>query len=269
MIIDFHTHIFPAKIAKSTVASLSERGYVKAHSDGTAEGLISLLESAGVGMAINLPVITNPDKFDSVLGYAKELSAAEYTGARIISFAGAHPAMDDIEEKLTRVKDAGILGIKIHNGYQGVYFDDPRCVNLVSLAKKFGLVVITHGGFDSGCADSPIMCTPRRVLNLLDRVGGYGKLVIAHLGGNEMFDEVYSELAGEDVYFDTGYNLPNIEESKFKMLLEKHGEDRILFASDSPWCNIGSLVELLKGYRLGAEAEEKIFSRNAIKLLGM
>ena len=71
------------------------------------------------------------------------------------------------------------------------------------------------------------------------------------------------------LYFDTGYNLPNVSESKFKMLVEKHGEDKILFASDSPWCNIGTLVELLKSYNLGKEAEEKIFSRNAIKLLGM
>ena len=80
---------------------------------------------------------------------------------------------------------------------------------------------------------------------------------------------MYSLLAGEDVYFDTAYILHSIGEEQFKRILDKHGSDRILFATDSPWQNIAREVEIIKEFKLGDESEERIFSLNARKLLGI
>lgn len=269
MIIDFHTHLFPDKIARATVDALAKRGGIKAYSDGTLDGLLSALSDAGVDIAVNLPVLTKPSHFESVLSFAKGLCEREYNGPRIISFAGAHPDMENAEEKLKSVKDAGFLGIKLHPDYQGTFFDDPRYVKIIECAKSLDLIVLTHAGFDFAYPGEPIKCTPKRVLRLLDKIGGYSKLVLAHIGGNELADEVYAELAGEDVYFDTAYSLHGVSEGMFKKILFKHGDERILFATDSPWRNVKEEVGIIKGYALGEEAERRIFSENAIKLLGI
>ena len=70
-------------------------------------------------------------------------------------------------------------------------------------------------------------------------------------------------------YFDTAYILGYIERSDFLRIIEKHGESKILFASDSPWQNIGENVKRLRSFELGAEREDKIFYKNAASLLGM
>ena len=269
MIIDFHTHVFPEKIAGATIATLAKNGNTPPHSGGTVSGLISALESAGADIAVNQPVLTKPTQFDSITRFASELNAKKYGGTKIISFAGAHPDMEDVDGKLKHLCDLGFLGIKIHPDYQNTFIDDDRYAEIFRCAKKYGLTVLTHAGLDGAYVGQPIKCTPRRVLNLLDKIGGYDKIVLAHIGANELYGEVYSELCGRDVYFDTAYSLHSVGEDMFKRILYKHGEDKILFGSDSPWRNIKEETELITGYNLGHFTEEKIFSQNARKILGL
>ncbi len=47
MVVDFHTHIFPEKIAGKTITYLEEKAHIKAFNDGTEEGLIRSMEAAG------------------------------------------------------------------------------------------------------------------------------------------------------------------------------------------------------------------------------
>ena len=49
--------------------------------------------------------------------------------------------------------------------------------------------------------------------------------------------------------------------------LLRHGADRVLFASDSPWDSQKDYVAILKSFRLGEEAEEMLFHRNAESIL--
>ena len=269
MIIDFHTHAFPDKIAAATVAALAKISNSTPYHNGTREGLLSSLADAGADIGINLPVLTKPGQFESVLRFATELNAAQYRGAKIISFAGAHPDMEDIEGKIKRLKELGFLGIKVHPDYQSTFIDDDRYAEIFSAAKKYGLIVLTHAGLDAAYVGQPIKCTPRRVLKLLDKIGGYDKIVLAHIGGNEMYGEVYSELCGLDIYFDTAYSLNSVGEVTFKKILEKHGDEKILFGSDAPWQNIGVDIDIIKKYNLGEDSERRIFSENARKLLGL
>ena len=268
MIIDFHTHIFPDKIAKGALSKLAEVGGIKPYSDGTEANLISSTERAGVTIAVNLPVLTRPEQFSGTMRFASEINKKYDTGLGILSFAGVHPDLPDPEMAIDEVVNGGFLGIKIHPDYQGTFIDDERYVRLLSLAKARGLITVTHAGFDVGFIGEPIKCTPTRTLKLLDRLGGYDKLVLAHLGGNMLFDDVYDNLAGEDVYFDTAYSLHEATREQFFKILEKHGEDKILFATDSPWRDIAEEVEFIKKYKLG-DAEKKIFSLNAKRLLNL
>lgn len=269
--VDFHTHVFPDKIAHSSITALEKSANTTAFLDGTEQGLKSDIIKAGVSIAVALPVLTKPTQFDSVFNYALSLNSKfnPSLGANILSFAGVHPDLDDVENKLQKVKDAGFLGVKIHPDYQGVFIDDERYVNIVKKAKELGLIVVTHAGVDDGFLDMPVRCTPKRALNLLDKVGGYDKMVFAHLGGNRMFDEVLSLLAGKDVYFDTGFSLDQVTDKQFLQLVKKHGANKILFATDSPWRDISTEKARVMAMDLTEEEKELILCKNALKLLNL
>lgn len=269
MIIDLHTHIFPEKIAKKTIEYLSEKGGIPPFSDGSYSGLISEMEKADVDIAVNLPVVTAPRQFESVNRFAMELNAmAQTNGWRIISFGGIHPACEDIEGKMKLIAESGFIGVKVHPDYQETFIDDEGYVRILEAAKKYGLVVVTHAGVDGGYRGCPVRCTPERARRLIERVG-YDRLVLAHMGANEMAEQVIDTLCGLDVYFDTAYVLRNMSRETFLKMLEKHGEDKILFASDSPWSSIEGDVKIIKGFGLDKRTEEKIFYENAKKLLGI
>lgn len=269
MIIDFHTHIFPDKIAERTIALLSEKGSMTAFSNGTVDGLVSEMKNAGVDISITLPVMTSPSQFDSVNRFAAEINKSFCDEKRkLISFAGIHPDCEDIEGKMSFIKESGFLGVKIHPDYQGTYIDDEKYVKILECAKKYDLIVITHSGVDAAYRDQPVKCTPERALKLIRRVP-HSKFVLAHLGANEMPEEVLEKLCGEDVYFDTAFVLRYTDKEIFEKIIEKHGADKILFATDSPWSSVKGDVEIIKSFALDKNTENKIFFENAKKLLGI
>ena len=61
-IIDFHTHVFPDKIAAATVARMSAESRLTAFSDGSETGLTASMRQAGIDLSVVLPVVTNPVK---------------------------------------------------------------------------------------------------------------------------------------------------------------------------------------------------------------
>lgn len=264
MVIDFHTHIFPDKIASATIEALSESASIPPHSDGTYDGLISKMERAGVDISVNLPVVTRPTQVDSIMRFSSEINS-KYK--KVISFAGIHPDSEDTDAILENIKQNGFLGIKLHPDYQGAFVDDPRYIRIMKKAKELDLITVTHAGLDGAFVGQEIKCTPTRVLRVLDALGGYDKLVLAHMGANELFNETLSELAGENVYFDTAYVLPTLGQEMFARILEKHGEDKVLFATDSPWQDALEQIEIIKSYGLDNETENKIFCENAKRLL--
>ncbi len=246
---------------------LSQKANIPAYACGTLSGLQQELEKAGVSLGISLPVLTRPQSFESVLNFAVQVNEGYRNGEhRVYSFAGIHPDCEDIEEKLALVKKQGIKGIKIHPEYQATYIDDERYIRIFHAAAEEDLIVVAHSGEDAGYPDS-LHCTPERVLNALKKVEKPFKFVLAHMGACGMYDEVYELLAGKNVYFDTAYVLETISKDSFIKILEKHGADRILFASDSPWQSIEKSVEYFSSLGIEQEDAEKILYKNAAKLL--
>ena len=268
MIIDFHTHVFPEKIAGKTIELLKAKGGVPAFSDGTANGLSEKLESAGVDIAVTLPVLTNPLSFDGVNRYAKEINEEfKDKSRRIISFGAIHPLCEDIEGKMAKLKSEGFLGVKIHPDYQGAYINDEGYVKILNAARELDLVVITHAGVDFAYPDD-VHCTASLAKELL-RKAPHKKFVMAHLGGVKLAEEFLKAFEGDEVYFDTGYVLREIGEEIIKSFIARVGEDRILFASDSPWSDILRDAEILRSINIDEKTKEKLFMQNAKKLLGI
>lgn len=269
MIIDFHTHIFPDKIATRTIDLLSKNEGIPSYSDGTVKGLIAKMEAGGTDISINLPVLTNPNQFDSVNAFAKEINEFfKYKKKRIISFAGIHPLCEGIDEKMKFIKDSGFSGVKIHPDYQGAFINDDGYLRIVECAKEYDLIVVTHSGVDPAFKDAPIRCTPQLAKEIIKKTG-HKKMVFAHMGANELYSQVINTLAGEDVYLDTSFVLKTIKKETFIDILERHGEDKILFASDSPWNDIKDNLSIIKSFSLKKETEDKLLYLNAKGLLGI
>lgn len=269
MIIDFHTHVFPDKIAQKTIDFLAEKGGSPYYANGTVQGLLTALEKAGASIGVALPVLTKPEQFESVLNYVTALNENFSTqGLKIISFAGIHPKCTDIKGKLLKVKELGFKGVKIHPDYQDTFFDDEGYVEILKCAKELDLIVVTHAGVDVAYKNQEPKCLPSLIKKVIEKVG-HNKLVLAHFGSSQMVNEFLDLVAGENVYIDTALVLKHLSFEDFNKVLKKHGEDKILFASDSPWSDIESDVNIVKNFVKDKNVLNKILYQNAEKLLGI
>lgn len=267
MLIDFHTHIFPEKIAKKTIDLLAQKSNGNPFTDGTDLGLVQEMEKSDADICITLPVVTKPSQFDSINKYAVEIND-KYSSAkrRLISFGGIHPACENIPEKMKFLKDSGLIGVKIHPDYQDTFIDDEGYLKIISAAKELDMIVVTHAGVDDGYIGTPVKCPPELTRKVIKKIG-HKKLVLGHYGGHKQWEKVLDLLCDFDVYFDTAFTLHEIEPAIFNQILSRHGDDKILFASDCPWQSIKGHKNILKTFDLGQQTEDKIFYKNALKLL--
>lgn len=262
MIIDFHTHIFPEKIAASTVDYLAEICNTKPYTKATKESLLSSMNQADITLSVALPVATKASQMDSINRFA-----AGFQDGPILSFAGIHPDCEDYRKALLAIKQAGFKGIKLHPDYQNVYFNDIRYKRMIDFASELDLIVVVHAGMDPKCPQD-IHCTPKMAREVIDEVAPE-RLVLAHFGGNQMTGEVEEQLIGQPVYLDTAVVLNYLKEEEFIRLARNHGMDRILFATDSPWAGQTEFVEKIRQSALTEKEKEQIFSENARRLLGL
>lgn len=263
MIIDFHTHTFPDKIAPKTIAALERVSGITAATDGTLNGLLHSMEQADVSLSVIQPVVTKPAQFETINLFAAETNR-RYAG-KLLSFGGIHPDCENYKEKLDWIKSLGLPGIKLHPDYQGVMIDDVRYMNIIEYADSLGLIILTHAGIDIGLPE-PVHCPPAKMRKVLDCIKP-SKMVLAHYGGWKQWEDVAQHLAGERVWFDTSFTFDYIDREDFLALLQRHGSDRLLFATDSPWSSVADAINYVKELPLSEDAKDAILYRNAQKLL--
>ena len=264
MIVDFHTHTFPDEIAEKTIAYLSRIGQIQPYRAGTVRALKESMAACGIDYSVVLPVATSPKQERTINGVSAALN-----GKDGLFFAGAiHPDCADVPGTLDFIRQSGLFGIKLHPDYQGVRFDDPRYIRIMAEAASRGLYVITHAGMDIAFRDN-IHCTPDMVLRVLHALEGVidDKLILAHLGGFALEDEVLEKLCGKPVWMDTAAVL-HIRPAKCRAIIEKHGPEKILFGSDSPWESQRDFADRLIGFGFSDADTQRMLWQNAQTILG-
>ncbi len=267
MVIDFHTHIFPDKIAERAITKLETNANIKAFLNGTKARLYESMLEEGVDISVLLPVVTDPKQTESINRFALEITeeyADEKTG-RFISFGGVHPKSPTLKEDLKWIKEHGLLGIKLHPDYQDTYFNDRDYERAVDYASELGLITVVHAGVDLAFPED-VHCTPQMAAKVIETVRPE-KLVLAHTGGYLMWDEVEEWIVGKDVYMDISYSLHRISREQFVRIVRNHGVERMLFGTDSPWGGQSQVQELLEKMPLTPEEKESILWKNGAKLL--
>lgn len=267
MVIDFHTHIFPDTLAPRARQALMDNtekfgNSYTALTEMTRDSLIEHMDAWGVDISVIQPVITKPSQTVTT-----NIWAAETAGERIVAFGGIHPGTDDYKRDIDLVASLGLKGIKLHAEYQGFYPDEMRMLRIYDYAFSKGIVVLHHAGYDPGMPP-PFRSVPERFAKVLDEMKG-GTLVLAHLGGQSMWDEVEKHLVGKNVYFDTAMGFECFSSEQFLRIVKNHGADKILFATDSPWSDASRELAVFRGLDLSERERKLILEHNARRLLGI
>lgn len=280
MIIDFHVHTFPAEISEKVLMKLSKASHTKYFTNGSRQNLLSSMNDASVTYSVNLPVMTRVDQVEKI-NHTLISEREKLFEQGIITFGGMHPDYMDYKAELKRLKENGIKGIKIHPAYQNTDLDDTRFLHIIDYASSLGLIVLTHAGIDIGIYDHNY-ASVSHILHVLDTVHP-DKFVLAHMGNWACWKEVEQDLAGADVWFDTAFAIGpvtqddaksgtpyiacNLSDEQFVRIVKKHGADKILFATDSPWEGQKDYIERMERMPLSIQEKKKIFSKNAVRLL--
>ena len=270
MIIDFHTHQFPDKIAEKTIGMLAAKGGHTPHTNGTARDLSRVLTESGVDLGIVLPVVTKPSQFETVNECAAALHDAY---PNLLSFGGIHPEDENIEAHVAKIAALGLKGIKIHPDYQGIMIDDERYIRIAQEALSHGLMIVTHAGVDDGFPET-VHCPPERARRFLDAVYG-GKnpdkamIVFAHGGANRMYDDAIRYLGEWNVYFDLAAITAYTDSATVTKIIRAHGAKRILFASDCPWGSPLQAADFVRSLDINEADKCAILGENARRALGI
>ena len=230
MVIDFHVHAFDERIAEKAISKLETIGNIKAFHRGTIRETIECFDKWGVDKGGLVPIATKPSQQKTINDWAFAQASD-----RIIPFGSVHPDAEDVFEELERIKSMGMKGIKFHPDYQNFMIDDERMFPIYKKCAEIGLIVVFHSGYDFLSPDL-IHARPEASARAFKAVPEM-TMVLAHLGGMKLYDDVEKYLVGlkGNLYFDTALTSTCVDKTQFERIVKNHGADRILLASDSPW----------------------------------
>jgi predicted TIM-barrel fold metal-dependent hydrolase len=260
-IIDFHTHIWPDDIAKRAIEKITNTTPgAKAFSDGTLNGLKNSMNQAGINCAVILPIATKPTQVETINNSCKNLMSD-----RIVPFGTIYPKTKKFPKDIEYLANIGVKGIKMHPEYQNFYIQEKKYFPIYEILQHKDLILVFHAGKDPGpfLGDHALPDAIKKVHQNFPKL----KIVAAHMGGWMLWKQVEKEIIDLPIFFDTSATRRWIGTERFLRMIKKHGTEKILFGTDSPWFNQKKDVEWLYTLKVSWEDKEKIFYKNAKELL--
>jgi hypothetical protein len=261
VVVDFHTHIYPDGVAAVAIAGVRDRAGVVAYTDGTARGLLCSMQEAGIDLSIICSIATKPSQVTRLHQWLQDIRSDH-----LLPLATTHPEVADQQNLVRTLKASGFQGFKLHPDYQGFFIDDARIFPFYEAAEAEGMFILFHTGLDLGLP-TPMHGTPRAIATI-NKVFPYLRIVAAHMGGLDVYQQTEEHLLGTNVYFDTSFVLQQMPLGLVQRFFDKHPIERFLFASDSPWRNQTDELRYLRSLPfLTDNQRDKILGENAMRLL--
>ncbi len=260
-IIDFHTHAFPDALAERAMCQLlAETDSVTAFLDGKLSSLLASMDANGIEKSIICSIATKPGQFEPIFKWSQQIRSD-----RIIPLVSVHPFDPAGTDRIHRVAQEGFAGIKMHPYYQDFDIDDKRLDPLYDALQQEGLMLTMHTGFDFAF-EWIDRGGPRRISDVLTRFPDL-KLITTHLGSWQQWDEVETYLIGKPIYMETSFSVKYLNHDQLRRMILAHPSDYVLFGTDSPWTDQAAEIESFEKLGLPEALLEKIFYKNAKKLL--
>lgn len=276
MLIDCHTHAFADKIAEKAVEQLINYYNIRTNFGGRLTDLLKSAIEARLDAMVLLVAATKPEQVKPANDWALQLNTASREELkkeshlesipRIIPFGTYHPDDPNWIIEINRLRNAGIKGIKLHPEFQGIDLANPK-LNDFFAEIEADFILMVHIG-------DPIVSpsnksTPQKVAAILKRFPKL-KVIAAHLGGYQFWEQACHVLAGRDIYLDTSSSLEYIESGLLREILLRHDPERILFGSDYPLRSPSQELSLIEQLNwLSNTQKERILGKNCAKLLGI
>jgi predicted TIM-barrel fold metal-dependent hydrolase len=113
-----------------------------------------------------------------------------------------------------------------------------------------------------------IRSAPERVLKVIEKFPEL-KIIVAHMGGVLMWEEVLEKLAGKNIYLDTSDSIRIMKKELFEQFFEKHDFDKIIYGSDFPIQDPKEEIEFVKTLNISEKNKQKILSCNIKNLINL
>lgn len=258
MIIDFHTHIYPDKIAAKGVQYVGDFYGFHLTTKGTNAHLRQCCTEAGVDKRVLLAVSVRPDQVDSINAWLRGQLDSDTFG-----FAALHPFMEDPLARLETFPSLGFTGVKFHPDMQRFSIDDPHMDPIYAWLQNHKFPVYFHMGDPRYDYSRPI-----RLARVLDRFPDM-RVIAAHLGGYERWDEATKCLSGSEVYYDTSSAVAFLAPERAAEIIRGHGVNRVFFGTDYPVATQKEELERFRKLPLLPTERQAILWENACQFLGI
>jgi len=261
LIIDTHTHIFPDSYAAAVLQSTAKMFNVPTFGTATAADLLAKMDTCGISHAVIHMVSPTPS---GVIDTNTWL--IQQRQERFIKFGTLHPLFKNCEDEIRRLKDGGVKGVKFQPDVQQ-FTPDEKCLTyaMYEALAQHDLTVMFHVGGEP--LPSPRdRSKPSMILNIA-RDFPELKIIAAHLGGLNMWEDVYEMLAGmPNIYLESSLSYEFIEPALAEKIIRRHGNDKIFFGTDYPFGDVKtSLAAALSVPFLTSAEREEILGQNAWK----
>lgn len=244
-IIDAHAHIFPEKIAENATINIGH--FYDLHMDdcGISKRLIESGDKIGVSKYLVCSTATTPHQTASINQFiANECNEHSC----FVGFGTTHPDSENIEDDIDHIEKLGLKGVKLHPDFQQFDADSEKAFKIYEIIEG-RLPLLIH------CGDNRYdYSAPSRIANIHKNFPKL-KLIAAHLGGYQRWNEAESCLTGlKNVRFDVSSSLAFISPEKAVHMIRSYGIENCFFGSDFPmWSHE---KELERFFALGLSEEE-------------
>ncbi|MDR2650144.1 MAG: amidohydrolase family protein [Clostridiales bacterium] len=258
MIIDFHAHVYPSRIADKAVHNVSRFYNIEVRCDGTAETLLEIGRRARIDKFLIHSVAQKPEQIRNINNFIA--LQCEHNPDAFIGFGTLHIGAWNIAEEIDNIIALGLKGVKLHPDIQGFYIDDERMMNIFSLLENRLPVLIHAGDYRYDYSH------PSRIARVID---SFPKLTViaAHFGGWSIFDLALEYLEHRFCYLDVSSSMMFLGNRRSEELIRAYGANRILFGSDYPMWDPASELERFQSLNISNAEKDLILSGNALKIL--
>ena len=262
MLIDCHVHLFPDALAGRTLEHLASIAKMPYYTQGTVDDTLRRMDEAGVDISVVQHIATRPTQQKKINDFAASIQSD-----RIVCFGTVHPSAPDMVEELYRIRELGLHGVKLHPDYQDFFVDDPHLAPLYETAQKLKLPILMHTGFDP--VSPQAIHGPAQAVAQVAHSYPELTLIAAHMGGLSDYDRAERYLVGSGVYLDLSMSSVYCPQEQFARMVQRHGAERLLFATDCPWSRAEDELKLLDTVPLTEQEKDMVCFGNALRILGM
>ncbi|MDR1755333.1 MAG: amidohydrolase family protein [Eubacterium sp.] len=262
-IIDCHAHVFPDKIAAKASLNIGAFYNLAMRFDGTVKALLDVCKKNNILKCLVNSVATVPEQVRNINVFIRDC-VLESQG-QFFGFAALHPGQSplEIDDELSFINECGLKGIKLHPDFQKFGIDDRDAYKIYERIEN-KLPLLIHTGDSRFRFSSP--------LKLKTVLRDFPKLIIiaAHFGGWSEWEDAAGALADiPNVYVDTSSSLYEISFKKAMEYINMYTPERVLFGTDYPMWGADKEIEYINNLPLSEQEREKIFYKNAERLLDL